>query len=314
MLREALASSRIEGTRATISEVIEADAAGQVPNADVEEVLSYVDALEWGLTQLTRLPISARLVSGMHKRLMAGERGRGHTPGDLRTTQNWIGPPGSTIETAEFVPPPPKELPAALSDWEHFANERSTMPVLIQAALMHSQFQTIHPFLDGNGRIGRLMLVYFLIAQGRLDAPLLYLSDYLEADRRRYYASLAAIQQRGDPVPWVELFLAAVRTQAGDALTRATTILALRDRYLEEVVGMGTAKGIDAVDLICYSPVVTARLMEQRLGVSRPTALRLLRRLEERGVLREDPRGTRGRRQYVAEEMMGDVAGEVSGL
>jgi len=155
------------------------------------------------------------------------------------------------------------------------------------------------------------MLVYFLIAQGRLEAPLLYLSDYLEADRRRYDASLAAIQQRGDPVPWVELFLAAVRTQAGDALTRATTILALRDRYLEEVVGMGTAKAIDAVDLICQSPVVTARLMEQRLGVSRPTALRLLRRLEERGVLREEPRGTRGQRHYVAEEMMGAVAGEV---
>jgi len=311
ILREALASTRIEGTHATISEVIEVDAAAETPNHDVEEVLNYVDALDWGLGELDRLPVSTRLLRGMHRRLMAGVRGRERTPGELRRSQNSIG--GATVQAAEFVPPPPEELPALLADWERFANEQAEMPVLIQNALLHSQFETIHPFLDGNGRLGRLMLVYFLIVRGRLDAPLLYLSDYLEADRQRYYESLRAIQQSGDPSPWIELYLTAVQTQAGDALSRAARIVDLRQRYLEEAAGLGSRNAFALVDLICQSPVVTSRPVEERLGVTRPTALRLLRRLEEKGVLSEGDRGSRGQRHYVAEEMMAAVAGEGTG-
>ncbi|MCA1680696.1 MAG: Fic family protein, partial [Actinobacteria bacterium] len=276
-------------------------------------VLDYVEALEWGLCQLERLPLSTRLLREMHRRLMTGVRGRTHTPGELRTTQNWIGSPGSTVETAEFVPPPPEELPALLTDWERFANEDAEMPLLIQDALLHSQFETIHPFLDGNGRLGRLVLVFFLIARGRLRAPLLYLSDYLEADRQRYYDSLRAIQQRGDALPWISLFLTSVETQAADAVVRAERIIDLRESYREEAAGLGTPNALALVDLICESPVLTSRLVEERLGVSRPTALRLLRRLEERRVLSESERGTRGQRHYVAQEMMAVVAGEAEG-
>ena len=201
LLREALSSTRIEGTQASMAEVFETDAAGGAPNADVEEVVNYIAAMRWGLERLDELPLSTRLLREMHRRLMAGVRGRELAPGDLRTSQNWIGPPGSTIETAQFVPPPPGELPALLADWERFAHEEPDLPLLVQNALLHSQFETIHPFLDGNGRLGRLLLVFFLIARGRLTVPLLYLSAYLERKRGDYYDALQAIHETGDPHP-----------------------------------------------------------------------------------------------------------------
>jgi Fic family protein len=249
------------------------------------------------------------LLREMHRRLMAGVRGRDLAPGELRTTQNWIGPTGSTIESAPFVPPPPSELPALLSDWERFANEEPEIPVLVQDALLHAQFETIHPFLDGNGRLGRLMLVFFLVARGRLPAPLLYLSAYLEQHRDAYYAALQALRESGDPVPWIDLFLASVKVEAADAVGRAEEIIELRNRYLEVAASLGTANAVALVDLICENPVVTTRSIESRLGVSRPTALRLLRRMEERGVLSEQHAGPRGQRRYVAEELLGVVTG-----
>jgi len=310
MLREALFSTRIEGTQATIAEVFEVDAAGGMPNADVEEVLTYVDAMGWGLAQRETMPLSARLLREMHRRLMAGVRGRERAPGELRSTQNWIGAPGSTIETTHFVPPPAPELPALLADWERFAHEDLAMPLLIKNALLHSQFETIHPFLDGNGRLGRLLLVFFLVDHGRLPAPVLYLSAHLERHRQRYYGALATIHETGDPVPWLELFLDAVETQASDAVVRAQRLIELRDRYREAAATMATANGLALVDIVCESPLVTTRLVEDRLGVTRPTALRLLRQLEDRGVLSEGARGARGQRRYVARELMAAVADE----
>lgn len=308
LLREALASTRIEGTRATMAELFEAGA-GAPLNADTEEVVNYVTALDWGLSEVERLPLSTRLMRDMHRRLMAGVRGRERTPGELRTTQNWIGAANSTVETARFVPPPPDQLADLLSDWERFAHEEPEMPLLVQTALLHSQFETIHPFLDGNGRLGRLLLVFFLVERGRLPAPLLYLSAYLEAHRQRYYDALDSVRAQGDALPWVDLFLTAVRSQSADAVERAGRVLAVRDRYLEAAATMATANGVATVDLICENPVVTARQVEQRLGVSRPTALRLLRQLAERGVLSEAEGGARGQRRYVAPEMAG-VVGE----
>ena len=310
LLREALASTRIEGTQASIAEVLEADAGGETPNADVEEVQGYVHALEWGLEQLEVLPLGTRLMRGMHRRLMEGVRGRTRTPGELRTTQNWIGAASSTIETARFVPPPPQELPALLSDWERFANEEAEMPLLIQNALLHSQFETIHPFVDGNGRLGRLLLVFFLIARGRLPSPLLYLSSYFERDRQRYYAALQTIHETGDPNPWFELFLTAVHTQAGDAVRRAQNLIDLRDRYREAAAMASTANAMRLVDLVCENPIVTTRLVEDRLAVTRPTALRLLRQLEGAGVLTEGAAGIRGQRRYFARELMDVVTDE----
>ena len=313
LLREALSSTRIEGTRASMAEVFEADAAGEAPNADVEEVVNYVAAMRWGLERLDELPLSTRLLCEMHRRLMAGVRGRELAPGELRTSQNWIGAPGSTIETAQFVPPPPEELPALLADWERFAHEDPELPLLVQNALLHSQFETIHPFLDGNGRLGRLLLVFFLIARGRLTVPLLYLSAYLERQRQDYYDALQSIRETGDPIPWIDLFLTAVETQADDAVQRAQRIIALRESYLQRAATMGTPNALALVDLICENPVVTTRSIEDRLDVSRPTALRLLRRMEEQGVLTEGEAGARGQRRYVAQAMMDAVVGDPNG-
>jgi Fic family protein len=179
----------------------------------------------------------------------------------------------------------------------------------VQNALLHSQFETIHPFLDGNGRLGRLLLVFFLVAKGRLPAPLLYLSAYLERHRQAYYDALQAIREAGDPIPWVELFLTSVQTQATDAVTRAHQIIELRERYLRIAASLGSANAPALVDLICENPVVTTRSIEARLDVSRPTALRLLRRMEEQGVLAESRVGLRGQRRYVAQAMMDAIVG-----
>jgi Fic family protein len=309
LLREAVSSTRIEGTRTTIGEVLDADAGGGKPGADVEEVVNYVAAMRWGIAQLGELPISARLLREMHRRLMDGVRGRELSPGEFRTTQNWIGPPGSTIESAPFVPPPPTELASLLSDWERFAHEEPEMPLLVQNALLHAQLETIHPFLDGNGRLGRLLLVFFLVARERLPAPLLYLSAYLEQHREDYYAALQALREKGDAITWVNMFLTAVKTQAADAVERSEQIVDLRERYREVASSLGTPNALALVDLICENPVVTTRAIENRLAVSRPTALRLLRRMEERGVLAEEETGARGQRRYVARALMGAVAG-----
>lgn len=308
LLREAVSSTRIEGTRATLPEVLDIDAAGANPGADVEEVVNYVEAMRWGLSRLETLPISVRLLREIHGRLMAGVRGRERSPGEFRATQNWIGPPGSTVESAPFVPPPPTELPALISDWERFAHEDPEMPLLVQNALLHAQLETIHPFLDGNGRLGRLLLVFFLVARGRLPEPLLYLSAHLERHREDYFASLRAFQERGDAIPWIDLFLTAVATEAADAVSRAARIVALRDRYAELAASQGTPNALALVDLICENPVLTTRSIESRLSVSRPTALRLLRRMEERGVLSEQEPGARGQRRYVALELLDIVA------
>jgi Fic family protein len=310
LLREALSSTRIEGTQASMAEVFESDAMEGSPNADVEEVLNYATAMRWGIEQLGTLPLSTRLLCGMHRHLMDGVRGRELAPGELRTSQNWIGAPGSTVETAQFVPPPPGELAGLLTDWERFAHEETELPLLVQNALLHSQFETIHPFLDGNGRLGRLLLVFFLVTRGRLPAPLLYLSAYLERHRQNYYVALQAIREMGDAIPWVELFLTAVKTQAGDAVRRAQRIIELREQYLRIAAKMRTSNALALVDLLCENPVVTTKSIEGRLDVSRPTALRLLRRMEEQGVLSEGKEGPRAQRRYVAQAMMDAIASD----
>ncbi len=313
LLREALSSTRIEGTQASLADVFEAEASGEPPNADVEEVLNYIDALEWGLGQLGKLPLGVRLIREMHRRLLSGVRGRERTPGEFRTTQNWVGEGGSTIETARFVPPPPGELPALLADWERYAHETVEVPLLIQNALLHYQFETLHPFLGGNGRIGRLLSVFLLVEHGRLPAPLLYLSAYLERDRTRYYEALQAVRERGDAVRWIELFLTAVHTQAADAVARAQRIVELRERYRTAASAITSSKAMTLVDLVCETPIVSSRAVEARLGVTRPTALKLLRQLEEVGVLEQGSPGPRGQRRYLAGELMAAVTDEGTG-
>jgi Fic family protein len=312
LLREALASTRIEGTQASLLDVLEIEATGEPPNADVEEVLNYIDALEWGLGEIERLPLGVRLIREMHRRLLAGVRGRERMPGEFRHSQNWVGAGDSTIETARFVPPPPEALPDLLADWERFAHDDVGLPVLIQNALLHYQFETLHPFLDGNGRLGRLLIVFSLVERGRLSAPLLYVSSYLERDRERYYEALQTVREAGDPIPWIELFLEAVKTQATDAVARGQRIVALRERYRSAASAIPSSNGMALVDLVCEQPIVSSRAVEDRLGVTRPTALKLLRQLERIQVLTEVDHGPRGQRRYVARELVAAVTEESS--
>jgi Fic family protein len=304
IVREAVFSTRIEGTQASMADVFALEASGGRPDADVEEVLGYVDALAWGLERLSDLPLSSRLLREMHRRLMAGERGKDRMPGELRTSQNWIGAPGSTIETARFVPPPPTELAGLLADWELFAHEEGEMPLLVRNALLHYQLETIHPFLDGNGRIGRLLIVLLLVAHERLPAPLLDISSYFERDRDSYYAALRTTSERGDVIPWIELFLRAIRAQASSAIDRARRLVTLREQYRQRAALLPARNAIALVDLICESPIVTARLVTERLDVTRPTAGNLLKALEHEGILVAGPRGNRGQQRYVASEIL----------
>ena len=286
VMREAVASTRIEGTQASIAEVYDADASKQPLTPDVEEVTSYVRAMDHAVAALARLPRSGRLVRETHAVLLDGVRGAHQRPGEFRTTQNWLGPPGSTIETASFVPPPPDVMVKAFDDLERFANEAPAgLPLLVQAALMHYQFEAIHPFLDGNGRLGRLLIVLFLITRGRLSRPVLSVSPYFEERRDVYIGHLQSVQETGDLDSWLRFFAAAVADSATDGVRRALVLVDLRERYRQRVPAQANLHSL--IDFTFECPVLTGRLVEERLGVTRPTALRLLSVLADHGVLRE---------------------------
>ncbi|MBW3567787.1 MAG: Fic family protein, partial [Proteobacteria bacterium] len=239
--REAVLSSRIEGTRANLDDVLldEADDnfVAEDPG-DVLEVRNYVTALEFGLERLATLPLSLRLVRELHGKLMQGPGGNNGgdnaTPGEFRRSQNWIGSAGSKATTASYVPPPPAEMRAALNEWETFLHQRDTLPDLIQCALMHEHFEAIHPFLDGNGRVGRLLITLFLIERGRLSQPLLYLSEYIEANRQQYYDCLHRIRTEGDWRNWLIYFLRGVTETANHARAHAARLMNLREQLRAE--------------------------------------------------------------------------------
>ena len=309
--REAVASARIEGTQASLLDVFDAEASGQPLGADVEEVVNYVRAMENGLQRLETLPVSIRLIREMHAVILAGVRGRDLQPGELRTTQNWIGSAGATIDSATFVPPPPEELADLLGDLERFIHEDPQLPPLVQAALLHYQFETIHPFLDGNGRLGRLLIVFFLVVRGRLPEPLLYLSPYFEARRQAYYDALQGVRQEGDLDQWLGLFLDGVRTQAIDAITRAERLIDLRERYRGEVRAATRGIANQVAELALEQPVLNARVVEDRLGVSRPAALKALRQLDDLGILVEAAAGMRGQLRWRAHEILSVLTDEI---
>ena len=302
--REAVASTRIEGAQASLTDVYDAEATNQPLAPDVEEVINYVSAIESGLSRLATLPLSTRLIREMHAIILDGVRGRDRQPGEFRTSQNWIGAPGATIETATFVPPPPNEIGDLLDDLEAFVHEEPTLPPLIQAALIHYQFETIHPFLDGNGRLGRLLVVFFLVIRDRLPAPLLYISPYFEERRDEYYAALQGVRERGELETWLAMFLDAIATQAADAVGRAEQLTDLRERYRTTVQDATRSAANQLVDLAFEQPVLTARLVEQRLDIARPSALAALRTLADLGILSEAADGPRGQLRWRAPEIL----------
>lgn len=312
--REAVASTRIEGTQASLIEVFDAEASGQPFGADVEEVVNYVRAMELGLRRLEQhLPLSTRLIRELHAVILAGVRGRDRQPGELRTTRNWIGSAGATIETATFVPPPADEVGGLLADLERFMDEESELPPLVQAALVHYQFETIHPFLDGNGRLGRLLIVFFLVARGRVPEPLLYLSPYIEERREQYYDALQRVRETGDIGDWLDFFLAGVAAQASDAVERAERLLDLRERYRTSVQATTRGAANQLVDLAFEQPILTSRRVEDGLALTRPSALKALRQLEGAGVLVADAEGPRGQLRWRAEGILTVLTAESGG-
>jgi Fic family protein len=279
--REAVLSSRIEGTQATLGELLAAEAGAAVERspADLREVGNYVVALEYGVERLRTLPLSLRLVRELHERLMRGVRGGTPTPGQFRRSQNWIGPSGCTLADATYVPPPADELTGCLGAWEKFLHDDS-LPPLVHAALAHSQFEAIHPFLDGNGRVGRLLITLLLVAKDILPAPLLYLSAFFEATRQEYYARLLAVTEKGDWEKWLDYFFTGVAQQAEDALGRIRRIDDLLTRWRERLAKSPSRLPEKSLGLFAENPFWTVKKLAARLGVAFTTAQRAIDRLE----------------------------------
>ena len=294
--REAVLSSRIEGTHATLGELLAAEAGAAVERspADLREVGNYVAALEHGIRRLKKLPLSLRLVRELHEKLMTGIRGEHAAPGEFRRSQNWIGPPGATLANAVYVPPPPSELMGCLDDWEKFLHDRS-LPPLAQIALIHYQFEAIHPFLDGNGRVGRLLITLFLVERGILPTPLLYLSAFFEATRRDYYDRLQGVRERGAWADWLQYFLNGVARQSEDALGRAERINRHLAQWRVAVSGTPSKVPLALVDQLAANPFLTVKGAAKRFGVAFTTAQRAVAKLEELSIITEISRAKRDR-------------------
>ena len=305
--KEAVLSSQIEGTQSTLSDLLrfETEAQAGEPVDDIREVSNYVDAMMFGLERLQELPLSLRLIREMHARLLQSGRGGTKNPGEFRRSQNWIG--GTRPGNALFVPPPVTELDAALAALEAFMHEnQSRLPALIKAGLLHVQFETIHPFLDGNGRIGRLLVTLYLCVHGVLRKPLLYLSLYLKTRRTDYYRLLQEVRERGSWEAWLEFFLEGVAETANQAFDAATRIVDLfkhdRDRIIAGSERAGSALRIH--DLMQQNPFVTSNQLVERTGLSSPTVNAALADLERLGIVEEVTGRRRGRvfgyRRYLA--------------
>ncbi|NQT19602.1 MAG: Fic family protein [Planctomycetes bacterium] len=293
---EAVLSSQIEGTQSTLEDVLEFEAEGKLTDRpkDVEEVVNYVRAMNQGLDRLASLPLSMRLIREIHAELLKGVRGAHRDPGQFRSSQNWVGPAGCTLKDAEYIPPPPHEMKTALHDLESFLHDRESLPVLVQCALAHAQFETIHPFLDGNGRVGRLLITFLLCERDVLHRPLLYLSYYLKAHRARYYDLLMAIRNDGDWEGWLKFFLRGVCEVSLAATDTAREILALRERHRQ--VLSEDANALRLLDFLYQNPVLSVQMAQGHLGCSYGRANSLISRFEKAGILREFTGRPRNRR------------------
>jgi Fic family protein len=292
--REAVLSSRIEGTQASLTDLYAFEAGKQsplkpaVPDADVREVENYVVALEYGIERLLTLPLSLRFIRELHERLMAGVRGGQATPGELRRSQNWIGPPGTTLRDATYVPPPVQdgELQAALDAFERYLHAEDDYPLLVRLAFIHYQFEAIHPFLDGNGRIGRLLITLLLLNWGLLSHPLLYLSAFFEQHRNEYYDRLFDVSARGAWREWVLFFLRGVAEQSTDAVTRARQLQELQQGWREQLTATRvSALALRLADALFVTPMMTIADAQRLLGVSYPAAQRHVERLAAKGFV-----------------------------
>lgn len=299
--KEALLSSQIEGTQCSLEDILQPNMetiSGDTNFKDIEEVSNYVKGMNDGLARLSDLPVSTRLIKEIHATLMKGVRGAGKTPGEFRRSQNWIGRPGATLMTAEFVPPPPEDVDRLMSELEKFIHAADKIPPLIKVALIHAQFETIHPFLDGNGRLGRLLITFLLVHWKVLDKPLLYISYYFKAHRTEYYARLMDIRTQGDWESWIKFFLKAVHESAEMAAESATEIhnLMTADRVSIQSEDV-TPATLVIYDQFCREPILTNPILVTRLKSSKPTVQRALDHLMRLGIIVEVS-GKKRRRRY----------------
>ena len=303
--REAVSSSRIEGTQASVTEVFDAAVTGETKRNDIREVSNYILALQHGVRRLKDddFPISLRLIKEMHGVLLDKVRGQDKTPGEFRLTQNWINSPDNRPTTATFVPPPVDEMWRALDDWEKYLHDEAPrLPLLVRCALLHYQFETIHPFLDGNGRLGRLFIVLYLMDRSRLPAPLLYLSGYFDQRKSDYYDRLQYVRERGEITEWLQFFLDGVAVQATDAVERAEQLSDLRESYRIRL--RGGSRAHEVVDLLFANPILTVRHVQEQLGVSQPGATNLLRRLANEEIVQEVGSGSGVRHRWFGLEVL----------
>ncbi|WP_164827775.1 Fic family protein [Sinorhizobium meliloti] len=312
--KEAVLSSQIEGTQSTLSDLLrfETEAISGEPVDDIREVSNYVDAMMFGLERMRQLPLSLRLIREMHQRLLDSGRGGTGSPGEFRTSQNWIG--GTRPGNAMFVPPPPNEVMTCLSDWERFIHEDTpNIPPLVKAGLIHVQFETIHPFLDGNGRLGRLLITLFLCATGVLRQPLLYLSLYFKSRRPDYYRLLQEVREYGTWEAWLEFFLDGVAETADQAFETANRIARLFDDNRERIVRESERTGsvLQIHDIMRTSPYLTAASAAKRSALTVPTVNAALDQLQRLGIVEEATGRRRGRvfvyRAYM--DILSDGAG-----
>jgi Fic family protein len=299
--KEAVLSSQIEGTQSSLQDVLAAEArilAADRPQ-DTKEVVNYVGAMNHGLARLAELPVSVRLIREIHGKLLENVRGSNLTPGDIRTSQNWIGPGGCTLAEATFVPPPPAEVARHLGELETFLHSDARLPLLVKIGLAHAQFETIHPFLDGNGRVGRLLITFLLCEQRVLLKPVLYLSYYFKRHRQTYYERLQAVRDEGAWEAWLAFFLSGVAEVSEQATETARRILSLRERHrrvIADQIGRAAGKGHRVLDHLYEHPIVSVNEVQELIGTTYPAANDLVARLVESDILEEITGQSRNRR------------------
>jgi len=300
--QEAVLSSQIEGTQSSLQDLLAAEAklsGTESAPSDVGEVINYVGAMRQGLQRLAELPVSVRLIKEIHERLLRGERGGRLESGELRRSQNWIGPGGAHLSEATFVPPPPDVVPEALGAMERFLHQDDQVPLLIKIGLVHAQFETIHPFLDGNGRVGRLLITFLLTERGVLHQPVLYLSHFFKAHRQEYYEQLQAVRDQGAWEEWLAFFLRGVTVVSREAAETARRILQLREEHralITSHLGRGAGGGHKVLESLYDRPIVSVHDVQRITGTTYPSANVLVDRLVREGILVEITGHARNRR------------------